>query len=79
MADSESDQSNWDLDLTGKKDWESGLHLDFTTSQSRNTINKFDLFEETDSILLTDVLSDVYPIYEQISSKKGPMTNLNLN
>ena len=70
LADSESDQSNWDLDFTGKKDWESGLHLDFTTSQSQNTINKSDLFKETDSIIFTDVLSDVYPIYEQISSKR---------
>ena len=68
LTDSESDQSNWDLDLSAKKDWESGLHLDFITSKSQNTTDKFDLFEETDSVNLNELLSDTYPIYEQISS-----------
>ena len=68
LADSESDQSNWDIDLSAKKDWESGLHLDFITSKSQNTNDKFDLFQETDSVNLNELLSDTYPIYEQISS-----------
>ena len=70
LVDSESDQSNWDIDLSGMKDWESGLHLDFSTSHSQNSIHKSDLFEETDSVIITDFLSDLYPIFEQISSER---------
>ena len=70
LTDSESDQSNWDLDLSGKKDWISGLHLDFSISQSQNTMNTSDIFEETDSIDTTDFISEIYPIYEQISNKR---------
>ena len=70
LTDSESNQSNWNLDLSAKKDWESGLHLDFITSQSQNSIDNFDLFEETDSVNLNEILSDAYPIYEQISSER---------
>ena len=70
LTDSESNQSNWNLDLSAKKDWESGLHLDFITSQSQNSIDNFDLFEETDSVNLNELLSDAYPIYEQISSAR---------
>ena len=70
LTDSESNQSNWDLDLSAKKDWESGLHLDFITSKSQNKSDKFDLFEETDSVNLNELLSDTYPIYEQISSAR---------
>ena len=70
LADSQSDQTNWDIDLSGMKDWESGLHLDFSASHSQNNINKSDLFEETDSVNLNELLSDTYPIYEQISSER---------
>ena len=69
LTDSESNQSNWDIDLSAKKDWESGLHLNFITSKSQNKSDKFDLFEQTDSVNLNEFLSNTYPIFEQISSE----------
>ena len=69
LTDSESDQSNWDIEFSAKKEWESGLNLNFISSNSHNKSDKFDLFEQTDSVNLNDFLSDTYPIFEQISSE----------
>lgn len=69
LTDSESDQSNWDIDLSAKKEWESGLNLNFISSNSHNKSDKFDLFKQTYSANLNDFLSDTYPIFEQISSE----------
>ena len=70
LTDSESSQDNWNIDLSGQKDWDSGLHADLSINQSYNFIEKSDFFEETDSLKATHSLSDIYPIYEQISNDR---------
>jgi outer membrane receptor protein involved in Fe transport len=69
LTESESIQGHWDVDLSGKKDWKSGLHLDINVNRSRNTKDKSDFYTET--ILNTiDPEFGGYPIYEQLSNNR---------
>ena len=70
LNSSDTEQESWTIDFNGKKDWESGVHLDFSVNQSRNTKNNYGLFTET---LLdnNDPGFGVYPLIEQLSSDRN--------
>ena len=69
LTASESVQGHWDVDLSGKKDWKNGLHLDFNVNRSHNTMDKSDLYTKT--ILNTiDPGFGGYPTYEQLSNNR---------
>ena len=69
LTDSETVQDNWDVDLSGKKDWASGLHLDFSVNKSHNTRDNSNLYTQT-------ILNSIdpgfggYPLYEQLSNDR---------
>ena len=69
LSDSETFQDSWNIDFNGKKDWESGLHLDFSVNQSQNIKNKSSLFTEK---LLDNTDPDVInnPLFEQLSNDR---------
>ena len=69
LTDSETLQNNWDIDVSGKKDWANGLHLDFGVNKSHNTKDNSNLYTET-------ILNSVdpgfgnYPLYEQLTNNR---------
>jgi len=69
LAESESVQGQWDIDLSGKKDWENGLHLNFNVNQSHNTKDKSDMYTET-ILNIIDPGFGGYPLYEQLSNNR---------
>lgn len=69
LTDSETIQGQWDVDLSGKKDWENGLHLDVSVNKSNNTKDRSNLFTET-ILNANDVEFGGYPIYEQLSNDR---------
>jgi len=69
LAESESVQGQWDIDLSGMKDWESGLHLDFNVNQSHHTMDKSDLYTKT-ILNIIDLGFGGCPIYEQLSNNR---------
>jgi len=69
LAESESVQGQWDIDLSGKKDWENGLHLNFNVNRSHNTKDKSDMYTET-ILNIIDPGFGGYPLYEQLSNNR---------
>jgi len=69
LTESSTLQGNWDVDLSGKKKWDSGLKLDFSANKSYNSKEKSNLYTET--ILNTiDPEFGGYPRYEQLGNNR---------
>ena len=69
LTDAETLQSNWDVDLSGKKDWESGLHVDFDINKSHSSKEKSNLYTET-MLNTIDPGFGGYPLYEQLGNNR---------
>ena len=69
FSDSKTVQDNWNIDFNGKKNWESGLLLNFSIDQSQNIINKSSLFTQT-PINNINTGEENYFSIEQLSSDK---------
>ncbi len=69
FSDSETAQDNWNIDFSGKKNWQSGLLLDFSINQSQNIKNKSSLFTQVNLNRLNPVIETI-PLFEQISSDR---------
>jgi len=69
FSDSKTVQDNWNIDFNGKKNWDSGLLLNFSIDQSQNIINKSSLFTQT-PINNINTGEENYFSIEQLSSDK---------
>ncbi len=69
LTQSNTDQSNLNIDFNADRDWDSGLHADLNINQSFNTRERDNLFVQT--ILMADsleLISSNYPTFEQLST-----------
>ena len=69
LTDSETLQNNWDIDVSGKKDWANGLHLDFGVNKSHNIKDNSNLYTETILNSVDPGLGN-YPLYEQLTNNR---------
>ena len=67
LTDSETIQNSWDIDVSGKKDWANGLHLDFGVNKSQNTKDNSNLYTET-ILNSIDLGFDGYTFIQELSN-----------
>lgn len=69
LTDSETLQSSWNVDFSGKKEWGNGLRLDFAANKTHNEKNQNNLYTQT-LLGVIDPGFGGYPTFQQLDNER---------